>query len=83
LINICIGLLYQALSWNSLDISHIMERYEPAFMYLNHVDLESYACQSIFLDHTNTLEVSREEAVLVCKATRGQSHNKIHTLSML
>ena len=54
-----------------------MERYEPAFMYLNHVDLESYACQSIFLDHTNTLEVSREEAVLVCKATRGQSHNKI------
>jgi 23S rRNA U2552 (ribose-2'-O)-methylase RlmE/FtsJ len=54
-----------------------MERYEPAFMYLNHVDLESYACQSIFLDHTNTLEVSREEAVLVCKVTRGQSHNKI------
>lgn len=71
------SVLYQTLSWNSLDISHIMERYEPAFMYLNHVDLESYVCQSILLDHTNTLEVSREEADLVCKATRGQSHNKI------
>jgi hypothetical protein len=27
------SVLYQTLSWNSLDISHIMERYEPAFMY--------------------------------------------------
>lgn len=69
------SVLYQTMS-DAVNINEVLNKYEPQFMYMDHVDLKSNVCQSVFIDYTNSLQLTHQEIDDVCKATKGQSNNR-------
>lgn len=69
------SVLYQTMS-DAVNINEILNKYEPQFMYMDHVDLKSNVCQSVFIDHANSLQLTHQDIDDVCKATKGQSNNR-------
>lgn len=61
---------------DAVNINEILNKYEPQFMYMDNIDLKSNVCQSVFIDHTNSLHLTHQEIDDVCKATKGQSNNR-------
>lgn len=61
---------------DAVNINEILNKYEPQFMYMDNIDLKSNVCQSVFIDHTNSLQLTHQEIDDVCKATKGQSNNR-------
>lgn len=42
---------------DAVNINEILNKYEPQFMYMDNIDLKSNVCQSVFIDHTNSLQL--------------------------
>lgn len=61
---------------DAVNINEFLNKYEPQFMYMDNIDLKSNVCQSVFIDHTNSLHLTHQEIDDVCKATKGQSNNR-------
>lgn len=66
------SVLYQTMS-DAVHIKEILNKYEPQFMYMDHVDLKSNVCHSVFIDHINSLQLIHQEIDDVCKASKRQS----------
>lgn len=54
---------------DAVNINEILKKYEPQFMYMDHVNLKSNVSQSVFIYHTNSLQLTHQEIDDVCKAT--------------
>lgn len=61
---------------DAVNINELLNKYEPQFMYMDNIDLKSNVCQSVFIDHTKSLQLTHQEIDDVCMETKGQSNNR-------
>lgn len=69
--------LYRSFNPDISDLTSILNKYQPPFMFHDKVDLNSTICQSEFRTFTMGIELNDIEIKRVQESTRGQSANPI------